>query len=330
MRRLFLFVLVCLLFAAPAALSQENQKTTDALFAALDEKAPGAMMIPGGVSFFEEGPYMTAVARIENLDVTEWAGLVYDTQAGAFVAWDDLFTDGDAAAAKLEAIAEASSYANAYAEHNRISPMPRDNFAVFDGQLTVYYPSQQLSHVSGQAGAFSFYAYELDGLLKEGVPLFKGDPAKAREVLSHALSEGALPGSLSAVKLGGAMREAAETLGLVDVPDLTYDFAVYRFEDPKMRGVSLLSGTDEEHAETAVIRGIYAKRMDFSGLITGFTTRQACVQALGEPDAAMAVETADAYSRLPVGETLLYRGEGRAMEFHFTDGVLHSVTLRAE
>ena len=53
MRRLFLFVLVCLLFAAPAALSQENQKTTDALFTALDEKR-GAMMIPGGLSFLRK------------------------------------------------------------------------------------------------------------------------------------------------------------------------------------------------------------------------------------------------------------------------------------
>ena len=50
---------------------------------------------------------MTAVARSKP-DVTEWVGLVYDTQAGAFVTWGNLFTDS-AAAAKLEAIAEASS-----------------------------------------------------------------------------------------------------------------------------------------------------------------------------------------------------------------------------
>jgi hypothetical protein len=95
-----------------------------------------------------------------------------------------------------------------------------------------------------------------------------------------------------------------------------------------MRGVNLLAHPDETTAATAAIAGVYARRIEFYGLGTGIATRAACEAALGQPDAVTAIAEADAYSRLPVGETLTWQRGGRALDFHFAQGVLHSVTLR--
>lgn len=114
------------------------------------------------------------------------------------------------------------------------------------------------------------------------------------------------------------MAEADAALRLVDVPDIKLDYAVYHFEAAPMRGVSLLS--TGESVDSALIEGVFAERMDFYGLCTGVAAREACVAALGEPDESRVVETADAYSRLPAGETLCWRNETRALELHFVDG----------
>ncbi len=329
MRRFFCLLLAGLLLAAPCALAQGAP--WDAILSAVQALNPDGLS--QDAQFKEAGGWMSAIVSQEGmiaprLEGTQWHGLVYDTETGEPVAWDDLFADGDAAAARMEEIAEESTYDNAYAEYNQITPLPRESFAVYDGVLTVYYPAEQLSHFSGRSGAFSFYAYELDGLLNEGVPLAAGDVAGAKTAMAAALTDGALPAPLDEWKLGGSMSDAADKLGVVDVPDLTHDFAVYRFEAPEMRGVSLLAKPDEENVNTASIAGIMAERIDFSGLQTGVSTREECVAALGEPAETVAVDASDAYSRLPVGEALMWSGDGKTvLELHFAEGVLYSVTL---
>lgn len=324
MRR-FLAIILGLSLLASTALAADLGKATDALFDAI----MGLEKPPQGVTFAEAGPWMSGVAGQADANWRWWRGFVYDMQTEAMLTWDDLFADGDFAAAQLEAIAQAGQYDNAYAEHTDIVPMPRDNFAVADDQLTVYYPPEQLSYFSGRAGAFSFYAFELDGLLRETVPLAVGDVAKAGAARDEVLAQGALPGALSPWALGSPMADAAQALDLVDVPDLTHDYAVWHFEAPQMRGVALLSSCDEDDEATATITGIQTERIDFSGLCTGIATRDTCVATLGEADRAETLASADAYSRLPEGETLYWDGDVASLALHFFGDVLHSVALLA-
>lgn len=330
MRRFCCFLLLLLLIGTSISIAETLP--LDAVFEAVEGfRAEG---FTHSADFIEVGAWISAVilkeGQFEGVGKgSESIGLVFDLATGEQITWDDLFVDGDAAAEAILRIAEEATYDNAYSEFHNISPVPRDNFAVTKDTLTIYYPVDQLSHFSGRCGAFSFYAYELSGLFKEGVPIQTGDSALAKEALENAFSEKALPGPLSQWRIGGKMSEASEMLSLVDVPDLTYDYAIYRFEAPEMRGVSLLANLDEDRAETANIAGIMAERIDFSGLFTGIADREACVEALGDPDEVSVIDDADAYSRLPNGETYRWIGDGVALEMHFVEDILQSVTLRA-
>lgn len=314
----------------PCALAQ--QLPLDAVFDAVEGfRAEG---FTHSAEFFDVGSWMSAVVsqegQFEGLGKgIQRTGLVFDMETGERVLWDDLFVDGDAAADRIEAIIEASTYNNTYAEFNALTPVPRDNFTVSADVLTIYYPVKQLSHFSGLCGAFSFYAYELAGLLREDIPLQAGDAATAKDVLQATFENKALPGPLVRWAIGSQMMDAKEALGLVDVPDLTYDYAVYHFLAPDMRGVSLLSLPAEDKVDTASIAGIMAERIDVGGLCTGVTNKENCIAALGEPQAVTLVETADGYSRLPEGETLYWYGNDVALELHFVTNILYSVTLLA-
>ncbi len=317
MRRFICCLLLCLCLAAPCALAQDNNAYGQILDAV---QALG----PDDVQFMENGDWLSVrITRGKQVD-----GRTFSLLTGESIAWDELFIDGDAAAERIEALVEESVYDNAYAANREVSPVPRDSFTVADGVITIYYPANQLSHFSDWSMGFSFYAYELDGLLAEGVPLSPNDPAVAKSALSDILTSGAMPWPLADWQIGSAMADAVAALRLVDVPDLTHDFAVYNFEAPEMRGVSLLSLTDDDNPNTATIAGIMATHIDFLGLCTGATTKDECAAALGEPTTVTVQNDADGYSRLPDGETLTWTQDGNAVDLHFVEGVLNSVTLR--
>ena len=326
MRRVFLCLLAGFLLFVPGGLAQGGG--LDAAFSAIE----GLRLAGCGqdVAFFESGAWMSAVVVQSGpiapmMEGTQVDGLIFEMETGERVGWDDLFIDGDAAAERMEDIAEASIYRNAYGEYDGIRPMPRDSFALLGQQLTVYYPAERLATFSGRSGAFSFYAYELDGLPADGVPLAAGNVDDAAAALLDAYLGGFLPGFLMDWPVGRPMTEARDALGLEDVPNWSLDYALYRFEAPQMRGVTLLSSSDD--VNTAVIEGVMAERIDFSGLCTGVTPRAACVAALGEPELVEEISGADAYSRLPDGETLVYQGFGREVRLHFVSDILHSITI---
>lgn len=326
MRRFFAAVIaVCL--AAPAAMATGG--AWDVIFAALDALNPDKLSQE--VRFEETGDLMSATVSQTGMLApgrtgTQWHGLAFLSASGERLAWDDLFIDGDAAAARMEAIAGAATYDNAYAEHKQVAPIPRDRFAVNGSAVTVYYPWEQFSFLSGHSGGFSFLAYELDGLLQEGLPPYAGDTTQAGAALDAALADGALPGFLAEWNLGRPMREAADALRLVDVPDYRGDYAVWEFEAPQMRGVSLLSDRENDRTATAAIAGIFARRIDFSGLQTGVSTLDACLAALGEP-MARGENPDDPYMLEPAGTFIEYQGGQTAFRLSFADGVLYSIRL---
>ena len=314
MRRAILFMLLAALLCAPLT---GRADAMGALFDAIDAL--------GGenAQFSVVGGLLCAAAQKDG----ETYGFVFDSATGERLTWDDLFTDGDAAASALEQNAAGWVYDNAYGDFENIAPMPRENFALDETGLTVYYPAAQLRNLSGTQFGLQFDAYELEGLLRENIALQRGDTAQAENVLETALREGALPGLPAEAAIGGGMAQAAQTLGLTDVPDGKRDAAVWTFEAPAMRGVELLSAPEDTDTQSATICGVFARRIDFSGLIAGETTKEACLAALREPDETRTVASADAYDRLPEGETLVWRGEAALLEMHFVENILYSVTI---
>lgn len=329
MRRLGTMLLALLLLAAPAlaeAPAVDLMRATAVLFAAAQERMPGETA--ADTRFETHADWVSAVLQYTKFDSTHWLGMIYSAQTDALVDWDELFADGDAAAAAIERIAGESTYDNAYAERIAVSPVPRDSFAILGEELVVYYPPEQFAYFSGRAGAFSFYAYELEGLLRPEVPLRTGDVTLASTALADALSGGALPGNLAEWTVGRPMQEAADAMDLVDVPDIKDGLAVWRFEASEMRGAAFLSGQEDDQVGTAKVAGIYTERIDFSGLQTGVATRDACVAALGEPEAAAQVSGENAaYALYPQGERLRWSDGVHALLLHFVEGVLHSVTV---
>lgn len=326
MRRIAAWLMALILCLAPAAMAQDLQRATEAIFPVVMEKEPTA--VAEDIGFYEEGSWQSAVFRFKDQDFTKWIGAVFNPEADALVTWDDLFVDGDAAAEQIEALALADRDNNAYAEYKDVAPVPRDNFALRDGQLFIYYPPTQLSYFSGRAGAYSFYAYELEGLLQADVPLAKGDTAQAKQAVDTALSSGTLPGLPEICAIGKPVKDVADAMTLMDVPDYKDEYAVWRFEAPEMRGVVLLSDKDDDRADTATITGIHAERMDFSGLQPGIATFDTCNTATGETGARGAVEGVNvAYALVPDGEFLAFENGGTRLSLHMVDGVLHSITL---
>ena len=332
MRRFLVALFVCLCLCM--AVSFAEMLPLEPLFEAVEGfKAEG---VTQSTEFLNAAPWMSALVRSEGQfdDVGEgvqYHGITFDVETGEQITFEDIFTDADAAVARIQEIAEAFAFDNAYAERNETTPIPQDNFIATQDFLTIYYPISQFSYFSGHSGGFSFYAYELEGLLREDIPLQKGAIDAAGDALTETFKRKSLPGFLTPWAIGSSMADADAALTVVDVPDLTYEHAVYRFEAPEMRGVSLLSRSEEDNVDTAVISGIMSTRIDFSGLCTGIATKEDCIAALGEPAASALVTEADGYSRLPVGETLSFTAgdTDTVLEMHFVDSILYSVSLLA-
>lgn len=314
MRRFVLagLVMILLTASAPLARAMDMQEATKALFAASMERLGGKGA--EATEFLQTGDWISMIVTAKDADFTVQYGFAYDGAGGRLAAWDDLFADGDAAAARIEGIAAEATYANAYSEYNRTAPVPRDNFALGENQLLLFYPPRQLSHFSGNAGALALYAYELDGFLKETVPLARGDVSGAPEGLVLALRSGALPGLLSPWAIGTGMQAADDALTLVDVPDYDAISALWHFEAPQMRGVTLLSDKADDRVQTAQITGIRAERIDFYGLLPGISRRADVVSALGSAPR----EEADA---------LVWAADGNEIAFAFDGETLRSITL---
>ncbi len=329
MRRITCLLLVMLCVAASAAAEQGAERSMS--METVGELMKLQPLLPDEKgSFHMAGDWVSMIGFYPEDGHTQWRGIVYDAVNKVRVAWDDVFADADAAAARLVEIAEASDSGNVYAEDAGYDMLPRDSFVIARDQLTVMYPFDMVQLVSGHSGAISVFAFEVGGLVKEGVPLAVGDAANAAAALQSALETGTLGGIVSDYPIGGEMARAAEALRLSDTPDLTREEAVYRFDAPMMRGIFLLSAKDDDDPDTATITGQFATRFDFSGLCTGVATKDDCVAALGPPARTETVAGSDAYDRLPDGETLAWTGNGNALALHFVDGALHSVTLAKE
>ena len=249
--------------------------------------------------------------------------LVFDLATDDPVALDALFADPEAAYAHMEAVLqeELGESMNAYTDNASVLPMPRDNYALDAQGLTVYYAPSQYTTVSGRAGAFHFYYYELEPYLSElgqALTAREEDGQDAAAAIREAVAQGAFPNWIEGVRLGEPIGAYLDAYTLAADPDYTLESRVYLFSEPQLRGLSLETWLYAECAEEeAPVTAIRASRIDLFGLRPGVTTLAECEQLLGTPDGRTLRDADDAYSMmLEEGESLFYLSGGYSLEVH--------------
>ncbi len=268
--------------------------------------------------------YIVTGRLAPGLEGTQTYGRVYRTENAQLVTWDDLFADADGAAEHLQELVYELTEENDYAGYRETSPIPRDNFVLENGVMTVWYPADQLSHFSGDSAGYCFYPQDLEPYWNVNLPLSRqGDPLSV-------LVEKKLPAPLEEAVIGTAVAELADRWKLVDVPDTLNDAVCYRFEVPAMQGGLILAALGDTDQQTAQVAGVFSTNFDLFGIRTGSTRREEAVAVLGQPDLAEEKTEAGPYDRLPAGETLFWQGDGCRIELHFVDGTLYSIALLSD
>ena len=264
--------------------------------------------------------------------------LVIDLRDGRERPLDDLFTDPAAGRARIEEILneEAAPRLSGYLASADLLPVPK-TYGLSPTALTLYYPAEQFTLLSGRPGAVTIEWTALADVLdmtEDSLPRRAGVAScletNMQDLLTDASETGSLPGI--PVRLGDDMAEAVARCHLLADPDF-YDGGRYvELEDSRFRGVLLmtdrLSGKD---FAGSTVQGIRADRFGAMGLITGQTTLDEWRGVLGDPDATVTLDGEQAEGmRLPAGTSDYYRtGEGKPrLRLHAdTDGVLTAVFL---
>ncbi|MDR1263642.1 MAG: hypothetical protein LBK46_09180 [Oscillospiraceae bacterium] len=238
---------------------------------------------------------------------------VTDMTTGEPCAIADIFPDPEAAISAMESIVviDMEENGNAYMENRDVTPLPLDRWEADAYGITVRYPADRLSTFSGRPGAYQFFWYELDGLYdpafvdgvktraRESLPIDESEPSDMAE--STLVSLPGIP-----VSLGDDLFRIAMLYGGGKESDFTADKQVYRLEDARFRGVTVLTSRDDP-VGMGLITEIRASRLDYNGLYAGVSDQQAVIDIMGEPSARELVdEDASYYALLPEGEILWY------------------------
>lgn len=266
-----------------------------------------------------------------------WFAGSIDLADGHLVTWEELFTDGDAAATALCAYLEEqlAPELSAHLSSAQLTPLP-EQFTLDASGLTLYYPIEQLSTLSDKAGKVNLQWCELQAYLRldegsllhrVGVPAMLTLDESSYGSIRAGVEGGSLPGI--PVALGSSVQEAVDTYRLLIDPDLYDGGRLIQLEDGAFRSVYLLTDSLTDTWEASVVQGIRTDRINLYGLCTGSTTQDAWRNALGQPDATVTVDAAKAEaSRLESGVSDYYNFDGVQLRLHAgEDGTLKTLII---
>lgn len=254
-----------------------------------------------------------------------WYTANIDLTTGESITFDDLFVDADAARLALTDDLEwgVAPLLSAHLRNSQLTPLP-ETFGLSEAGLTLYYPMEQLSTLSDQAGTVTFRWCELLEHLKlgEGTILRRIGAEKmvaldetSAEAIRSAVESGMLPGI--PVQLGGSVQEAVEAYRLLIDPDLYENGRMMQLEEGSFRGVYLLTDSLTDSWEHSVIQGIRADQMNLYGLMTDVTTQAEWRSVLGEPDTTVEVDEVKAEAnRILPGTSDYYNFDGAQLRLH--------------
>lgn len=254
-----------------------------------------------------------------------WYTANIDLTTGESITFDDLFVDADAARLALTDDLEwgVAPLLSAHLRNSQLTPLP-ETFGLSEAGLTLYYPMEQLSTLSDQAGTVTFRWCELLEHLKlgEGTILRRIGAEKmvaldetSAEAIRSAVESGMLPGI--PVQLGGSVQEAVKAYRLLIDPDLYENGRMMQLEEGSFRGVYLLTDSLTDSWEHSVIQGIRADQMNLYGLMTDVTTQAEWRSVLGEPDTTVEVDEVKAEAnRILPGTSDYYNFDGAQLRLH--------------
>lgn len=253
-----------------------------------------------------------------------WYAFIFDTATGETVPPESLFNDPETAVRMMESIvSEEEEHLSDYLENRELFPLPLDNAALTPAGITLCYPYDQLSTLSGYAGQITVpydRISELMDYVPESVRIDEYTPDK----IMDAAGRGMLYGLPAIVGSGAA--------SVLDKYRCSIDSGYYpgglsfEVEDPALAYVHIIT---DEAAET--VTGLVAHRANCAGIITGSSLRSDVIQAMGEPDQSMAVSSPEAAELLLTEGTLdRYACGGYVLGFDYDpEGILYAVTLFA-
>ncbi len=274
---------------------------------------------------------------VNDRSIQVWYTANIDLTTGESITFADLFVDEQAARLAIcdELEWEIAPQLSAHLRNSQLTPLP-ETFGISEAGLTLYYPMEQLSTLSDQAGTITFRWCQLLEHLKlgEGTVLNRIGAEKmltldetSAEAICTAVEGGMLPGI--PVALGDSVQQAVDTYRLLIDPDLYEGGRMIQLEDGAFQGVYLLTDSLTDSWEHSVVQGIRADQMNLYGLMTGVTTQDEWRSVLGQPDATVEVDDVKAESnRILPGESDYYNYSGVQLRLHANDeGVLVSLFI---
>ncbi len=281
---------------------------------------------------------MSALGPVYDGRVTQvWSAVNVDTATGEAITFADLFTDEAAAREAIEALLldEIAPSLSAHLENSDLTPLP-EVFSLSPTGLTLHYPIQSLSTLSGRAGTITIRWHELRDFLHlgEGTVLRRlgaeGSvtltPESGQRIRDFA-AQGMLPGIPAT--LGDQVTALLDTYRELFDPDLMEGGRLITLEDGAFRDVFIITDTLSASLDKSVCQGIRADNLCFEGLCTGQTTQEAWRAVLGQPDSTVTLDATRAESyRLVPGQSDYYVCGTYRLRLHADEnGVLQTIIL---
>lgn len=225
-------------------------------------------------------------------EIHVWTACSLDLRDGHEIGWEELFTDGEEARARIatwleEEIAPEMS---AHLLNSELTPLP-ERFCMESTGLRLLYPAEQLCTLSDSAGDLQIPWHllrdvlNLDGdsvLSRMGVQDMITLSAESAEKLRSAAEKGGLPGIPA--KLGDPLKPLTDRYHLLTDPDGYEEGRLFALEGSAFQGVYLLSDDLSRAWEDSVVQGIRMDQGCAWGLCVKETSRDAWLEALGEPE----------------------------------------------
>ena len=266
-----------------------------------------------------------------------WTAVSVDLRDGHEIAFEELFTDGDAAREKIEAYLEenVAPDLSAHLLNAELTPLP-ERFYLERSGLTLLYPVEQLSTLSDRAGdiriGWNVLRDELD-LGEDSIAARIGvqDMIALTEQGTEQLRETAAEGRLTdiPVRIGDSVQEMTDRYHQLTDWDGTEDGRLFALEGGCFRGVYLMTDNLTKGWENSVVQGIRMDQGCLWGLCPGETPRSEWLAVMGEPDGTTEVsgDKAEA-NRLVPGTCDYYRcGDYLLQLYSDEDGTLFSIIL---
>ncbi len=251
-----------------------------------------------------------------------WYAFVFDTVSGEKKSLGDMFMDEAAALGIIEeAVLAQEERLSDYMENRDLLPLPTDNFALSPTGITLYYPADQMSTLSGYAGDVTI-PY---GLLRN-VMSFLPEAVTANDMTAEKVLTAAKNGQLYSlpIRIGS---DADEVLSLHRCSvDAGYypDGLTFEMEDSTLLGAILVTDPQGES-----VRGLIARSISLAGLTTGEATREIIFLTLGIADKSDTIDADEAVRLMLTPGTLdsYVCGEYVLSLNCDADGVLYAATL---